>query len=247
MSTPSDPAILEFYAGLPQQGPGSDADAEAVLRAIQHGLPENPLAADLGCGTGRSALFLAEQLRTKVLALDLAACFLKRLADEAARRGLSSLIGIREGDMAAPPIPSGALDLLWSEGAAYILGFAEALRLWRPLLKRDAICVVSECTWLSEPPEAAARFFADGYPEMTTVPGNTARAQAAGYRVLGTHVVSLMGWERYYGPIKKAVRDGVTDRVSPAFTRELTEEIAVFEQAGGSYGYVFYMLKREDA
>ena len=240
MSSELDPAILDFYAALPQQGPGSDADAEVALRPILGHLPTKPAVADLGCGTGRSTLFLAERLGTRVTAVELAGRFCERLAERTAERGLSALIDVRRGDMASPPVEPASLDLIWSEGAAYIIGFAQALRRWRPLLRAGGYCVVSECSWLAgDPPEPVARFFAEGYPEMASAAGNVARAQAAGYDVLATHTVSAAGWAQYYDPIRRAIRDGETGALDPAFVDELEAEIALFERSQGSYGYVF--------
>ena len=240
-----DDSVLEFYATLPQQGPGSDEDAERALAVLLPHLPDAPVVADLGCGTGRSTLFLAERLRTSIIAVDNAACFCRRLAGEARRLGLSSRIDVRKADMAAPPIASESLDLLWCEGAAYIIGFAEALRSWRPLLRTGGWCVVSECSWRSDdPPDEVRSFFAAGYPAMTNVSGNVARASAAGYDVEATHVVSERGWKRYYEPIAAAIRDGRTDRVDLSLTRELAEELAIFERGQGSYGYVFYLMRK---
>jgi serine/threonine-protein kinase HipA len=239
-----DQEVLDFYAELPQQGPGSDADSDAALNAIIDRLPPAPTVADLGCGTGRSALFLAERLRTRVVAVDIASVFCKRLARDAAEGGLSSLVDVRQGDMSDPPIEGGSLDLLWSEGAAYIIGFKHALKRWRTLLRPTGFCVVSECCWLSDDrPEPVARYFAAGYPEMTSVAGSVRRATDAGYELIATHKVTAEAWERYYRPIRRALREGAADHLDLAFARELRDEMRMFGQARGSFGYVFFVLK----
>jgi SAM-dependent methyltransferase len=240
MSASLDPVIAEFYAGLPQQGPGSDADSEAALATILALLPPSPSVADLGCGTGRSTLFLGERLRTNIVAIELEPLFCERLAREAAARNLP--IEVREGDMADPPLAPASLDLVWSEGAAYIIGFAEALRRWQALLRPGGFCVVSECTWLKDerPPEIA-RFFAEAYPDMADIAGNMERARSARYEPLATHTVSSEGWENYYRPIRQSVSDGTVD---PVLARDLDEELAIFDRSAGSYGYVFYVLQQ---
>ncbi len=240
MSPPLDPVIAEFYAGLPQQGPGSDPDSEAALATVLARLPPSPAVADLGCGTGRSTLFLAERLRTSIVAVELEPLFCERLAADAAARDLP--IEVRQGDMADPPLAPASLDLVWSEGAAYIIGFAEALRRWRSLIRPGGFCAVSECSWLKDerPPEVE-RFFAEGYPDMADIAGNLERARAAGYEPIATHTVSLEGWESYYRPIREDLSDG---RVHAEFARELADELALFDRSAGSYGYVFYVLQR---
>ena len=64
-------------------------------------MPAKPAVADLGCGTGRSTLFLAERLGTRVTAVELAGRFCERLAERAEQRGLSALVDVRCGDMAS--------------------------------------------------------------------------------------------------------------------------------------------------
>jgi SAM-dependent methyltransferase len=61
-------ALFRLFEGLPRQGPGSDACTRAALRRLGE-LPAAPRVLDLGCGSGRSALVLAETLRTKVVAI----------------------------------------------------------------------------------------------------------------------------------------------------------------------------------
>jgi SAM-dependent methyltransferase len=177
-------APFRLFEGLPRQGPGSDACTREALRRLGP-LPPGPHVLDLGCGSGRSALVLAEALRARVIAVDIHQPFLEQLRATARERGLEHVIEPRCTDMAAPGVPPGSVDLLWSEGAIYLLGFAEGLCLWRPLLAPVGFVAVSECSWLTaDPPAEAAAFFAAGYPGMAGVPENIERARVAGFEVL---------------------------------------------------------------
>ncbi|MGE5484827.1 MAG: hypothetical protein ACM3X4_07420 [Ignavibacteriales bacterium] len=40
--------------------------------------------------------------------------------------------------------PPESFDLIWSEGAIYIMGFGNGLTAWKPLLRRGGYVVVSE-------------------------------------------------------------------------------------------------------
>jgi serine/threonine-protein kinase HipA len=244
LSEAFDPAIFEFYAALPQQGPGRDSETLAVLRRIADQLPPKPLVADLGCGTGRTTLALAEVLPSaQITAVDFSEIFCRHLRDELAARGLTERVHVEVADMAVPPIAPDSLDLIWSEGAAYSIGFENALKVWRPLLKADGLAVISECTWLSgSPPAEIAEFWAAAYPAMGTREENVARAIGAGYEVVKTRTLSLAGWSAYYDPITKAA--GKAAHLGPAFIAELEREMAIFAASAGSYGYVFYVLKR---
>jgi SAM-dependent methyltransferase len=113
-------ALLRLFEGLPRQGPGSDACTREALRRLPE-LPAAPRVLDLGCGSGRSALVLAQMLRVKIVAVDTHRPFLDQLRATARERGLEHLIETRCADMAAPGVPPGSVDLLWSEGAIYFL------------------------------------------------------------------------------------------------------------------------------
>jgi SAM-dependent methyltransferase len=216
-----------------------------VLGRIAHRVPSRPVVADLGCGTGRATLALAAALPdATITAIDLSAIFCERLRAESERRGLSRRIDVREADMAAPPLAEGSLNLLWSEGAAYNIGFVTALCLWRPLLRPDGIAVVSECTWLSDArPADVAAFWAAAYPDMGTRAENVDCATAAGYEVLDTCVLSAEAWDDYYDPIARAIDAGGAARLGRAFTAEIEQERAIWAASRGSFGYVFYVLQ----
>jgi len=246
LSEALDPAIFDFYAALPQQGPGRDKETLAVLRRIADRLHAAPVVADLGCGTGRTTLALAGALpRATIAAVDFSEVFCRHLRDELAVRGLADRVRVEEADMAAPPIAPASLDLLWSEGAAYNIGFENALKTWRLLLKPGSLAVISECTWLSESrPAEVAGFWAAAYPAMGTREENVSRATSAGYEVIETRTLPTAAWHDYYDPIARAVEAGGAAHLGPAFIAELEQEMAIFAASAGSYGYVFYVLKR---
>ncbi len=62
------------------------------------------------------------------------------------------------------------IDLLWSEGAAYNIGFANALNSWASSLEPNGFLVVSELSWLQEQvSDPVKTFFESGYPDMQSV------------------------------------------------------------------------------
>lgn len=76
---------------------------------------------------------------------------------------LEERIEIVDGDMHKLPFPENSFDLVWAEGAAYIMGFHKALVSWRKLLKQDGYVAVSELVWLrADPPHPNLRSVADG-------------------------------------------------------------------------------------
>lgn len=240
-------AFFRLFEGLPRQGPGSDACTREALRRLPD-LGAAPRVLDLGCGSGRSTLVLADALRTRVVAVDNHQRFLEQLRAAARERGLADLIEIRCADMAAPGVPEGSIDLLWSEGAIYLLGFEEGLRVWRALLRPGGCLAASECSWLvAKPPAAAAAFFREGYPGMAGIRENVARARAAGLDPIDHFTLPPAAWwDEYYTPLEQRMARlaPAADPALAAAIGETRREIELFRKYGDSYGYVFYLLRR---
>jgi SAM-dependent methyltransferase len=238
-------ALFRLFERLPRQGPGSDACTREALRRLPE-LPAAPRVLDLGCGAGRQTLVLAETLRTKVVALDIHWPFLDQLQAAARERGLEDLIEIRCADMRAPGVPAGSVDLLWSEGAIYLMGFADGLRLWRPLLASKGYLVASECSWLTDArPAELEVFWRAAYPAMGTIEANVAAARREGFEVLDHFVLPPEAWwGDFYEPLE--ARMGVlapTDPELAAVIAETRREIDLYRRFSDAYGYVFYLMR----
>ena len=83
---------------------------------------------DAGCGAGRQTLALAKRLQTPVHAVDSYEPFLASLTLRAKEAGIGHLVQTHCMDMADIPHKFHEVDLLWSEGAAYNIGFPHALK-----------------------------------------------------------------------------------------------------------------------
>jgi serine/threonine-protein kinase HipA len=239
-------ALLRLHEGLPRQAPGSDAATRAALARVRPRLPAAPRVADLGCGPGRSALVLAAALGVPVVAVDRHRPFLDQLAAAAGARGLRALVEPREADLETVAFDPESLDLIWAEGVAYVFGFADSLRRWRPWLAPGGVVALTECSWLTEAPApAAARFWAEAYPAMATVAGNLARAREAGLAPIDTSVLPPEAWwDEYYGPLQvrlDAFRPGADADLAAAIAAA-EAEIECYRRHGDHYGYVFYLL-----
>ena len=103
-------------------------------------------------------------------------------------------------DMKDIPSVFPTIDLLWAEGAAYNIGFANALHTWAQAIGPNGFAVVTELCWLREKiPDAVKEFFRSGYPEMQSVPQNIATAEEAGYKIFNIYTLPQEAWvEGYY-------------------------------------------------
>ena len=246
MSDP-DPISLMF-GGMAKLGPGDNAHTLRALRLLPKRLFR--VIVDAGCGTGRQTLALVKDLGTLVHAVDSYEPFLNDLAQRARKAKIDQLVQTHCMDMIDIPQVFQGIDLLWSEGAAYSIGFANALATWAPALSPDGFAVVSELSWLTEqPPDAVREFFRTGYPDMRSVQQNAGVATGAGYRLLTTYTLPGQAWVDGYYDILAPRAKALLDHPAPSvreFAAETVREIEVFQCSATSYGYVFYVLERAE-
>jgi serine/threonine-protein kinase HipA len=207
---------------------------------------------DLGCGSGASTLLLARELQSPVVAYDQHAPFLEALAANAEQEGLKSLIQVRQGDFTQLDDPPCSYDLIWCEGAAYLVGFERALSLWRPLLAPGGKVALTELTWLVDAPSDEARvFWKKAYPGMTNRDGNCRSAQRVGYSVIDTFTLPKDDWwNEYYRPLRRRIAtfraNHTVPRTIEAILAETEREMDIVERYSNEFGYVFYLLQLDE-
>jgi trans-aconitate methyltransferase len=235
-----------LFGGMEKLGPGDNILTLHVLSL----LPKHEFGAivDAGCGTGRQTIALARRLGAPVHAVDSHQPFLNELVRRAKEAGIEHLVQPHCMDMKDIPSIFRDIGLLWSEGAAYNIGFSNALTTWASAIRPGSFAVVSELSWLREQaPEPVRAFFSTGYPEMRSLYENIAVCESAGYEVLGTYTLPKEAWvDGYYdvlAPRAKALVDHPDSAVRD-FAVETIKEIEVFDRSEESYGYVFYLLQR---
>ena len=239
-----DPFDL-LFAGLEKLGPGDNAYTRKVLKL----LPQRrfKVVVDAGCGTGRQTLALAAELRALIHAVDSRASFLEQLSQRARAARLDGLVQTHSMDMKDIPTVFHDIDLLWTEGAAYSIGFGNAFATWHGAIVPGGFAVASELTWINEPSDTVREFFRAGYPDMQSIEDNIATVEQAGYRVLTTHTLPPQAWtDGYYDVLRPRARQ-MLDHPDPAvraLAADTLREIEIFEQSAGSYGYVFYVGQR---
>ncbi|MCU7920277.1 MAG: methyltransferase domain-containing protein [Candidatus Thiodiazotropha sp. (ex Epidulcina cf. delphinae)] len=239
-------ALIKLHRGLERQGPGDINYSNYILSQISD-LPTNPRIADIGCGAGAGALFLADRFKSKVRAVDFSREFLDELEDRAKQRGLEHLIETIECDMGSLDWEPESIDLLWSEGAAYNLTFKGALKAWRPLMAANGIAVISEMNYFtSEVPEPVRVYMQNAYPTIGTESENAGHVNSSGFEILGIHrLPSKAWWDNYYGPLRENMNSlkHSKESIMQSVINETEEEMKLFEEHEKYYGYSFYIMK----
>lgn len=240
--------FFELFSELPRQGPG---DAASTLRALAlvPGVGPNTRVLDLGCGTGLPTRVLAENSPASFLAIDQHPPFVAELNRYAATHGVADRLEGRVGDMERLDFAPGSFDLIWCEGAIYVVGFEAGLRRWRQFLAPGGHLVVSEACWTRpDPPAECAAFWNEEYPAIRGIEELLAAIEVCGYDTVGHFPLpSSSWWNDYYGPLQEnviAFRDRHREEHD---ARDLADrvqrEIDIWKKYSEFYSYEFFVMR----
>ena len=240
--------IFEIFEDLPRQGPGND-DATRRAYELLTELPDLPEILDIGCGSGTQTIALSRLCPGRITALDVHEPMLEELRRRAAEAGVDDRVVPLNMSMTELDFPDETFDIIWSEGAIFIMGFQAGLSAWRPLLKPGGWLVVSEAVWFRDDPPVEVKAFWDAcYPAITDADANARMAEQAGYDVIDTFPLPAESWFEFYHPLKpkltKMRRKYANDSAAIAEIEMCEREIEVFHKYPDAYGYQFFVLRK---
>lgn len=238
--------ISEYFAGLERQGPGSPDVTTRALGFVE-GLGADSRIADIGCGTGGQTMVLAQNAPGHVTGLDLFPRFIDLFNANAAALGLQHRVTGIVGSMDDLPFEDGELDLIWSEGAIYNIGFERGLREWRRYLKEGGYIAVSEASWFTdERPAEIEEFWMLEYPGIDTVPNQLEQLQRAGYKPVACFCIPDACWTDHFFAPQAAVQQAFLkahagDGAAEGFIRNMRHEESLYQKYHKYYGYTFFI------
>jgi SAM-dependent methyltransferase len=243
------PHFFELFEGLPRGGPGDDASTRRAWRVLKR-VPPAPAILDIGCGPGLQTLELARLSQGTITALDIHQPFLDKLERAAARLGLSGHIRTLNKSMFEMDFPPESFDVVWCEGAIFLLGFEKGLATFQTFLKTGGHMAVTEAVWLKPDPPDEVKELWRVYPALTTVGENLKTISRAGLRPLADFVLPARSWlDEYYDPMERGIAQlrekyAGNDEALGTF-RALQNEIDVFRKFPDFYGYAFFIMRKE--
>lgn len=243
--------MVDLHRDGARQGPGSDEETRRALALTRLETSAPLQVADIGCGTGASTLVLASELRNAhITAVDLFPEFLHILAARARAAGYSAQIETLVESMDSLPFAHESLDLIWSEGAIYNIGFAKGIEAWRPSLRSGGVIAVSEITWLRpDPPEEIQRYWSTEYPEIATAAEKITLLERGGYDLLGYFVLPSTNWiDNYYGPTEGRMAAFLQRHGGQPDAEELLkmerQEADLYRRFKDWFSYGFYVARK---
>lgn len=242
--------LLDLHLSGARQGPGSEAATRLAVALSGLKGRQGLAVADIGCGTGAATLVLARELDAQITAVDFLPEFLSVLEADAARAGHGDRIKTLAASMEDLPFEPGSLDVIWSEGAIYNMGFAAGVAAWKRFLKPGGVLAVSELTWLTaeRPAELSAHWDRE-YPEVATASEKVAVLEREGLTLVGYFPLAEDCWlENYYAPLKARFA-GFLDRhnhsaAARAIVSAEEAEIALYERNRAFVSYGFYLARK---
>ncbi|MBN2438562.1 MAG: class I SAM-dependent methyltransferase [Deltaproteobacteria bacterium] len=241
--------ICEYYSDLERQGPGSPGVTIKALGFIDNLTNESKIA-DIGCGTGGQTMVLAEHTAGHITGIDLFADFIDIFNANIQKMNLQDRVDGVVGSMDNLSFQNEALDLIWSEGAIYNIGFERGINEWHKFLKAGGFIAVSEVSWFTEKrPIEIDRFWKDAYPEIDIISDKVKQMQKAGYIPIATFVLPENCWtEHFYTPQvsvqEKFLKKHAGNKTAEELVKNQRHEAELYNKYKEFYGYAFYIGKK---
>lgn len=244
--------IFEIFDGLPRQGPGSNECTEKAFRLLPS-LPAGMKILDIGCGVGMQTLHLASICdKCQITASDIYQPYLDELMQNAATKGVANKISTVCASMDDLPFSDNEFDVIWCEGAIFLIGLEKGLNYWKHFLKDGGFIALTEATWFTETSsEEARQLWQDSYPNIKTIPETKKEIESTGYKVISSfRLPASAWWDDYYNHFDKMLtsaeakfKDNKDAEMIIEFSRREKE---VFREHSDEYGYTFFVMQKVD-
>ena len=244
--------LIDLHKQGHRQGPGGDAETELALNLAMVDRSSPLKVADIGCGTGASTLVLAKHLNARITAVDFLQDFLDVLKEKAESLEMADRISTLACSMDNLPFADEELDVIWSEGAIYNIGFEKGIANWRPYLKAGGLLVASEITWITDsPPQELHDHWVGEYPEIDVASAKIRVLETHGYSPIGYFVLPDHCWlDQYYRPMQARFEDFLNRNGNSEEARAIVaaeqREIDLYETYKAYIGYGVYVARKTE-
>lgn len=229
-----------IFDELLRWGPGSHNDTLKALSKV----PNTPRTVlDIGCGKGASTCILAQNLDASITAIDTNKSALTFLSNEVMSLSKTATVYTICGSMEQLPFHNKTFDLIWSEGAAYIMGVEQALKSWKALLTANGVLVFSDLVFNTQSvSEEVATYWEQAYPDMQTLDTRRSQVSEAGYELVADFSLGGSAWNNYYQPLQQRINTLLPEMANSDAVKCLIDEINFYNAHHEAYDYHMFIV-----
>ncbi|MBD3386413.1 methyltransferase domain-containing protein [candidate division KSB1 bacterium] len=242
--------LIDFHKDAERQGPGSNEDTLRALSFIDLDKKNRLKVADIGCGSGSQTISLAQNLNAEITAVDLFPEFLDKLNNNSRKLGLQDKIVTLEKSMDDLPFAKEEFDIIWSEGAIYIIGFENGVEKWKDYLKIGGYIALSEITWTTNSrPDEIEQHWNNEYPQIDTASNKMRILEENGFSPVGYFYLPESSWiTNYYQPIEDRIDAFLKKHNNSDLAKGIVEaeqnEISKYRTYKDFFSYGFYVARK---
>lgn len=241
--------FYELFLGLPRGGPGDNKSSRKTFSYLKN-IPSEPLILDIGCGHGMQTLELARICKGKIIALDNYQPFLDILMQNAIKEGFEDRIILKNQSMLEMDFKNDTFDIIWSEGALFVMGFQNGLKKCYQLLKNKGFFVVSEAVLLlPNIPEPLKEFWDEQYPDIMDIKSNISLIKNEDFDILSHFTLPKSCWINFYSQMDEKIKEfkkkyqdkPIALKIFESFERESD----MYYNYSDYFGYEFFIMQKK--
>ena len=242
--------LVDLHKNTYRQGPGDDKITETILSFCNFPSNSKLKVADIGCGTGASSQVLANILSADITAIDLFPEFLDQLKLNISDNKSQSKITTEVVSMDTLNFETESLDLIWSEGAIYNIGFENGIDYWKKFLKPGGYTAVSEISWISDTrPKEIEKYWQSEYPQIDTVSNKIKVLENSRFKPIAHVILPTKAWiDNYYTPLENNFENFLKRYQHSETAKEIVrmnqQEIKLYKKYQEFYSYGFYLAQK---
>jgi len=239
----------ELFLGLPRAGLGDNKFTRKAFSYLKN-LPSEPFILDIGCGYGIQTLELARISKGKIIALDNYQPFLDILMANVKKGGFDNRIIPKNQSMLEMDFKNDTFDIIWSEGAIFIMGFRNGLKKCNQLLKNKGYFVISEVVLLlPDLPKPLKEFWDEKYPDIKDIKSNISLIKDEGFNVVSHFTLPKSCWIDFYSRMNKVIKELKKkyhdNKIALQVFEKCEKEIIIYDKYSDYYGYEFFIMQKK--
>jgi ubiquinone/menaquinone biosynthesis C-methylase UbiE len=190
---------------------------------------DRPRILDIGCGSGVPTMELARLGQGEVIGMDIDQAALGKLTKKIQDAGSSDRVRAVNCSILDMAFPDGSFDIVWSEGAIFVIGFQRGIQEWKRFLKPGGFMVIHD--------------------EKGDVEQKLRQISQCGYKLLGYFTLSQeTWWTEYFAPLEKLIAESQTSYADDPHTLEeynqAKRELKMFRRNPERNNSVYFAMQK---